>query len=95
MFSYLNNSVAYHLSEMPNMDRLRSLMTQAKRRPTQFTDEDHSGPIEHQDIPAILPTILDGAVENINSSDYAKRCREIIDLDKALRDLGYIFSDCV
>ena len=87
-------SLITFLPETPNMDRLRSLTTQAKRRPTQSTD-DHSGPIEHQDIPAILPTILDGAVENINSSDYAKRCREIIDLDKALRDLGYIFSDCV
>ena len=79
------------------MDRLRNLTTQTKRRQTQAQsiDEEPAGHIEQQDIPPILPTILDGAVENIHSSDYAKRCREIIDLSKALIALGYVFFYCV
>jgi len=37
------------------------------------------------------PIVLDGAEENINSSDYAKRCREVLDLYRDLKDLGYLF----
>ena len=90
-------SLITFLSETPNMERLRNLMTQTKKRQTQAqpVDEEPAGHIERQDIPPIPPTTLGGAVENINSSDYAKRCREIIDLSKELVGLGYVFFYCV
>jgi len=85
------------LPETPNMDRLRNLTTQTKKRQTQVqsTGEEPLAPIEHQDPETIQLPITDGAVEDIHSTDYAKRCREIIDLSKELIGLGYVFFCCV
>src|SRR6266545_5487785 len=89
-------SLIASLPESPNMDRFRNFTVQTGRPQAQSIDEQPSGPIGHQDnTPTILSAVLDGAVGNISSSDYAKRCREIIDLYKDLRDLGYVFFFCV
>ena len=80
------------LPETPDMNRLRNFTTQSRSQPqsqVQPTDERAS---EEQDIP---PIVQDGAGDNINSSDYAKRCREIMDLYRDLRDLGYLFFQVV
>jgi len=75
------------------MDRFRNLASQSRRRQPQPQipppDERAS---EEQDTPQIG---LDGATENINSSNYARRCREIMDLYRDLRDLGYLFFQLV
>ena len=68
------------------MDRLRNFTTQSRRRHSQLPPTE-GGPREEEYIPA---TVQDGAEENINSSDYAKRCREIMDLYRDLKDLGYL-----
>jgi len=78
------------LPETPDMKRF--FTTQSRSRPQSQVPSAEQRALEEQDIPPILQ---DGAGEDLNSSDYAKRCREIMDLYKDLRNLGYLFVQLV
>lgn len=37
------------------------------------------------------PADSNGDAKDISSTDYAKRCRDLMELDRALRELGWVF----